>query len=142
MVSLGSGIFILTASYASLSDFTTAPVTLVDSWVASGAMKNKVSFKACPYALIQYAWIDFGSTTAYTDCGAGSGPIVTTISPIKSYLTLNVVNIYVGGDRILLPAVFQTKDYSQIGGDIKAWSILDSCSASIFCLTQQSTSQK
>jgi hypothetical protein len=125
---------IIGLAYATLSDYPlNGPRSMIDAFVSSGSTKNRIAFKMCPYALLSYSWIDFGASTPYRECGS-NGPLAITISPSKTYLTVNVVGLYVNAERIALPAVFQTSDPSQIGSNGKAWSILDSCSSSTLIL--------
>lgn len=117
-------------AYGPLSKISTAPVTVVDAWVASGTMQNKIGFRACPYSQAANSWVDFGNTDGYTKCG-NSGPVAYTISPVKSYYTINLQAVRVNGIVASFPSAFQVTDYGQVGGYVKAWSVLDSCSSMI-----------
>ncbi|KAJ1339205.1 hypothetical protein BSLG_006343 [Batrachochytrium salamandrivorans] len=65
------------------------------------------------------------------ECNPSGAPIAWALSPSRSYFTMDVRNISVNDQMIILPKTFQTTDSGLIGGDIKAWSFIDSCSTLI-----------
>jgi hypothetical protein len=108
--------------YSDLAFPPYSPKTILDALLGNG--KNAFGFHGCPYERSSESWIEFGADN-YTTCG----PIQYTISPIKSYVTINIINIYIQDTAVSLPLAFQTTDSILVGGDAKAWSILDSCSS-------------
>lgn len=99
-------------------------------------MKNQIGFKLCPYALIQYSWIDFGNKQGYSECGAVGSPIVIAFSPAKSYVTIDIMAVYINSLSVSLPTTFQNYDSALITNGDKAWSYLDSCCSSKFFISK------
>lgn len=128
--------------YDALSTATTAPKTVLDAFVLSSKIRNKIGFFGCPYSKSTSSWIDFSAETGDPDNCGTPALIGKTISPSKSYLTLNVMAVYVNSASIALPASFQGPDSSQIGGSIKSWSILDSCTSLIYVTSGVATALK
>ncbi|KAH6582318.1 hypothetical protein BASA61_008602 [Batrachochytrium salamandrivorans] len=119
-------------AYPSLSQFSFSPPTVVDAWYAQKTIsKNEIAFHACPYDRIAEAYIDFGNDSPSIECNPSGAPIAWALSPSRSYFTMDVRNISVNDQMIILPKTFQTTDSGLIGGDIKAWSFIDSCSTLI-----------
>jgi hypothetical protein len=127
---LGASHGLIGLGYAALTEETTKPISVMDAWVAAGLINNEVGFRACPYSLASKSWIDVGNKEGYSACGY-TGTLVGAMSPAKTYMTLNIVGLYVGSSKVTLPSVFQTTDKNLVGGSSKVWSILDSCSSLI-----------
>ncbi|KAI8918073.1 aspartic peptidase domain-containing protein [Entophlyctis helioformis] len=121
---------LLGIGYPMLSQFSFVPETVVDAWHASGTLrKNEVAFHACPYNQIQDSYIDFGNDDPTYECNPSGVPIAWAKCPVKSYFTLDIRNISVSGKQVTLPSQFQTIEPRLYGGNVKAWSIIDSCSS-------------
>lgn len=116
---------LLGLGYAPLSSAPSSPYTILDAWVLNG-MKNQIGYRACPYTMKSQSYMDFGNSDVYSACGT-VGPVVTTLSPRKTYMTLDLKSISVAGAKTSLPANFQPF----ITSVVRTWSIFDSCSSLI-----------
>ncbi|KAL2913543.1 hypothetical protein HK105_207003 [Polyrhizophydium stewartii] len=102
---------LLGLAYAGLSSAAGSPATVVDAWVASGSMPaNQIGFHACPYALANDSFIDFGNTDPPRACVApGASPVtVWAPSPARSYFTVDLRGIDVAGIRVASQSVATT----------------------------------
>lgn len=108
-------------AYGILSKATSSPKTAMEAFAASGKiMKNEIGIQGCQASLIENSWIDFGNTDGYNKCGF-TGPVAYTISPVQSYHTVNIVNIFISSVKVELPASFQTTAGGLYGFGTKAW---------------------
>jgi hypothetical protein len=114
------------SAIAQYSDFI--PATVLDAWGLTDYSKNQFAVHGCPWKRQNESWIDFGKTEVYTtDCG----PELSSYAPAKTYLTVDVINVYANNQKIKMPKEFQTTDNSLLFGSEKVWSIFDTCSSYI-----------
>ncbi|KAI8914220.1 aspartic peptidase domain-containing protein, partial [Gorgonomyces haynaldii] len=112
-------------AYGNLASVSSSPYTIFDAMVLSNpSMKNQVGFMGCPYFSTNSGWIDIGSDTTYTSCGA-NGPSAFAQSPTADFYTIDVKNFYVNSNAVQLPASFQSTRYS----------IIDSCTSLVIVPT-------
>jgi hypothetical protein len=118
---LGESHGILGLGYSSLTSVSEPPYTLFDAWVTNSTyLKNEIGMKGCPYSLIYSSWIDFGNVNGYeTHPKCGHILKMTSVSPSKSFYTINVVGISINSKTQILNTRFQKKQ----------WSMADSCTS-------------
>ncbi|KAJ3256925.1 hypothetical protein HK103_005043 [Boothiomyces macroporosus] len=110
-----------------LAAIQSSPQTIMDAFYASGQISQKqVAIHGCPYSQVSQAYIDIGNTSPYQSC---SNVSATITMPYKSYYTVDVRAVYVGGNLVSLPSSFQSFTTNQYGG--RYWSFMDSCNSDI-----------
>ncbi|KAJ3272275.1 hypothetical protein HDV01_005814 [Terramyces sp. JEL0728] len=110
-----------------LAAIKSSPQTVMDAFYNSGKIAQKqVAIHGCRYSEISQAYIDIGNTSPFTSC---SNVSATITMPYKSYYTVDVRAVYIGGALSALPSTFQSATVNQYGG--RYWSFMDSCNSDI-----------
>ena len=96
--------------------------SLVHFWSSSTVLsKYQIAFHGCTADNIANSYVDFGNDTAFT--GGSSATAVRIKMPIKSYFTVNIVEILIAGNPATLTGTWQANN---------DWSVFDSCTTKIY----------